>query len=84
LVRWVSEEQTCEDKKTSLQLFIVCAVPPDGVQDLARYTLPFALGSNKTITTPNRSKSYGSQRNYKKLLTDFARILTLVSQPGFN
>jgi hypothetical protein len=26
-----------------LQLFAVCAVPPDGVRDIARYTIPFAL-----------------------------------------
>ena len=31
-------------KKTSLQLFAVCAVPPDGVRDIARYTFPFAFG----------------------------------------
>ncbi len=47
MVRWVSEEHTCEDKKTLLQLFIVYAVPPDGVQDIARYTLPFALGTKQ-------------------------------------
>jgi hypothetical protein len=45
LVRWVSEEHTWEDKKTLLQLFIVYAVPPDGIQGKARYTLPFTLGT---------------------------------------
>ena len=39
---------------------------------------------NKRITIPNCLKSYGRQRNYKKLLTDFVRILTLVNQPGLN
>ncbi len=34
-------------KKTLLQLFIVYTVPPDGVQDIARYTLSFALGTKQ-------------------------------------
>jgi hypothetical protein len=44
LVRWVSEKDTCEDKKTSLQLLTVYAMPPDVVGDIARYIIPFALG----------------------------------------
>jgi hypothetical protein len=47
LVRWASEENTCEDKRISLQIFIVYAVPPNGVQGIARYTLPFALGTKQ-------------------------------------
>jgi hypothetical protein len=31
-------------KKTSMQLFIIYILPPDGVRDIARYTIPFALG----------------------------------------
>jgi hypothetical protein len=31
-------------KKTSLQLFIVYVVPPNGIHDIAKYTFPFALG----------------------------------------
>ena len=34
-------------KKTSLQLFIVYVVPPNGVCDIAKYTFPFALGKKQ-------------------------------------
>ncbi len=34
-------------KKTSLQLFIVDVVPPDGVRDIAKNTFPFALGEKQ-------------------------------------
>ena len=71
-------------KKTSLQLFTVYAVPPDGVQDFARYTIPFTLGKKKVITDPNLLKFYGRQRDWKKFHPDFARILILVNQPGLN
>ncbi len=85
LVRWVSEKHTLvRTKKTSLQLFTVYAVPPDGVQDIARYTIPFALGKNKVITNPNLLKFYGGQRDWKTLHPDFARILILVNQPDLN
>ncbi len=84
LFRWVSEKHTCIEKKTSLQLLTVYAVPPDGVQDIARYTIPFALGKNKVITNPNCSIFYGRQRDWKKLHPDFARKLILVNQPGLN
>jgi hypothetical protein len=31
-------------KKTSMQIFIVYILPPDGIQDIARYAILFALG----------------------------------------
>ena len=34
-------------KRSSLQFFTVTALPPDGVRDIARYTLPFALGKKQ-------------------------------------
>ncbi len=34
-------------KKTSLQLFIVYVVPPDGIRDIVKYTFPFALGKKQ-------------------------------------
>ncbi len=34
-------------KKTSLQLFIVYVVPPDGIRDIAKYTFPFVLGKKQ-------------------------------------
>ena len=58
LVRWVSEEHTCEEKKTLLQLFTAYAVPPDGVGDIARYTLPFALGTKQKDHHPQLIKIF--------------------------
>jgi hypothetical protein len=52
LVRWVSEEHACEDTKILLQLFIVYAVPLDGVQDIARYILLFALETKQKDHQP--------------------------------
>ncbi len=40
-IRWL------RPKRTSLQLFIVYVVPPDGVCDIAKYTFPFALGKKQ-------------------------------------
>ncbi len=71
-------------QKTLLQLFIVYAVPVDGIWDIARYTLPFALGTKQKNHIPNWSKSYGRQRNYKKYLQILQGFLTLVNQPGLN
>ena len=53
LVRWVSEEYTSEEKITSLQIFIMYAIPPHGTRNIARYTIPLALGK----------KTEASQRN---------------------
>jgi hypothetical protein len=58
LVRWISEEHTCEDKKNIVVTFIVYAVPPDGVYDIARYTLPFALGTKQKDHHPQLIKIF--------------------------
>ncbi len=39
-------------KKTSLQLFTVHAVLPDGVRDVARYTIPFSLRKKQSDPQP--------------------------------
>ncbi len=59
-------------KKTSLQLFTVYAVPPDGVQDIARYTTPFALGKKQSDHQPQLIKilrqTKGLEKSYIQIL----------------
>ena len=39
------QKNTLVNKKTtSLQMFIMYAIPPDGTRNIARYTIPLALG----------------------------------------
>ena len=59
-------------KKTSLQLFIVYVVPPDGVRDIAKYTFPFALGK-KQKGSP--SSSFGNITTDKRIGTNNISIL---------
>ncbi len=72
LVRWVSEKLTCKDKKTSLQLFTVYAVPPDGVWDIARYTIPFALGK-KSDHQPQRIEILRQTKGLEKVTSRFCK-----------
>ncbi len=43
----VQKNTLVKTKKTSLQLFIVYVVPPDGIRDIAKYTFPFAIGKKQ-------------------------------------
>jgi hypothetical protein len=44
---WVSEEHTCGGKENMIATLFFYAVPPDGVQDIARYTFPCTLGTKQ-------------------------------------
>jgi hypothetical protein len=67
-----------------LQLFTDYAVPPDGVQDIAKYTIPFALSKKQSDHQPQFIKILRQTKRLEKLHPDFARILILVNQPGLN
>jgi hypothetical protein len=73
LVRWVSQEHTSEDKKTLLQLFVVYAVPSDGVRDIARYTLPFALGTKQRDHHPQLIKILWQTKELQKVTYRFCK-----------
>ncbi len=42
------QKNTLVKKKNSLQMFIMYAIPPDGTRNIARYTIPLALGKNES------------------------------------
>jgi hypothetical protein len=71
-------------RKNIFATFTVYAVPPDGVRDIARYTIPFALRKKQSDHQTPLIEFYGRQRDWKKLHPDFTRILILVNQPGLN
>jgi hypothetical protein len=73
LVRWVSEKHTCRDKKTSLQLFTVYAVPPDGVQDIASYTIPFALDKKQSDCQPQLIEILRQTKGLEKVTSRFCK-----------
>ncbi len=62
-------------KTTSLQLFTVYAVPPDGVRDIARYTIPFALGKKQSDHQPQLIKilqqTKGLEKSYIQILQGY-------------
>jgi hypothetical protein len=60
-------------KKTSLQLFIVYAVLPDGVRDIARYTFPFALGTKQTNHHPQLTKILWQTKELQKVTYIFCK-----------
>jgi hypothetical protein len=61
-----------KQKKTSLQLFTVYAVPPDGVQDIARYTIPFAFGK-KSDHQPQLIKILRQTKGLEKVTSRFCK-----------
>ena len=60
-------------KKTSLQLFTVYAVPPDGVQDIARYTIPFALGKKQSDHQSQLIKILWQTKGLEKVTSRFCK-----------
>ncbi len=60
-------------KKTSLQLFTVCAVPPDGVQNIARYTIPFAFRKKQSNHQPQLIKILWQTKGLEKVTSRFCK-----------
>jgi hypothetical protein len=60
-------------KKTSLQLFTVYAVPPDDVQDIAIYTIPFALGKKQSDHQPQLIKILWQTKGLEKVTSRFCK-----------
>jgi hypothetical protein len=60
-------------KKTSLQLFTVYAVPPDGERDIARYTIPFALGKKRRDHQPQLIEILRQTKELEKVTTRFCK-----------
>ncbi len=58
-------------KKTSLQLFTVYAVLPDGVQDITIYTIPFALGKKQSDHQPQLIKILWQTKGLEKVTSRF-------------
>jgi hypothetical protein len=56
-----------------LQLFIVYAVLPDGVRDIARYTLPFALGTIQKDHHPQLIKILQQTKELQKVTYRFCK-----------
>ena len=74
LVRWVSEKHTLvRTKKTSLQLFTVYAVPPGGVWDIAKYTIPFTLGKKQSDHQPQLIKILWQTKGLEKVTSRFCK-----------
>ncbi len=68
------KKHTSEDKKTSLQLFTVYTVPPDdGVQDIARYTIPFALGKKQSDHQPQLIEILWQTKGLEKVTSRFCK-----------
>jgi hypothetical protein len=49
-----------------LQLLTVYAVPTDGVQDIARKTIPFALGKKQSDHQPQLIKKFTADKGIGK------------------
>jgi hypothetical protein len=56
-----------------LQLFIVYAVPPDCVQDIARYTLPFTVGTKQKDYHPQLIKILWQTKELQKVTYRFCK-----------
>ncbi len=60
-------------KNTLLQHFIVFAVLPDGVRDIARYTFPFALGKTEKDHNPQLIKILQQTKELQKVTNRFCK-----------
>jgi hypothetical protein len=67
------KKHTCKDQKTSLKLFTVYAVPPDGVQDMARYTFPFALGTKQSDQQSQLIEILRQTKRLEKVTSNFCK-----------
>ncbi len=60
-------------EKNIVQLFIVYAVPPDGVWDIARYTLPFTLRTKQKNHYPQLIEILWQTKELQKVTNRFCK-----------